>query len=71
MPQGQAERGKRALAMVRQMDKEGFGNCSNIYNCSAVCPKEISASFIARMNRDYMLAAAQEGLSGNDVRSGE
>ena len=71
LPQGQAERGQRVLKMVRQMDAEGFGNCSNVYNCSAVCPKEISASFIARMNRDYMLAAAQEGLSGNDVRSGE
>ena len=45
LPQGQAERGQRAVAMVRQMDKEGFGNCSNVYNCSAVCPKEISASF--------------------------
>ena len=71
LPQGQAERGRRTLAMVRQMDHEGFGNCSNVYNCSAVCPKEISASFIARMNRDYMLASVQDGLSGNDVRSGE
>ncbi len=57
--------------MVRQMDAEGFGNCSNVYNCSAVCPKEISASFIARMNRDYLLASVQESLSNNPVRSGE
>ena len=57
--------------MVRQMDHEGFGNCSNVYNCSAVCPKEISASFIARMNRDYALASLQEGLSNTEVRSGE
>ncbi len=71
LPQGQAERGQRALAMVRQMDAEGFGNCSNVYNCSAVCPKEISASFIARMNRDYMLAHLQESMSNNPVRSGE
>ena len=71
LPQGQAERGQRSLAMVRQMDAEGFGNCSNVYNCSAVCPKEISASFIARMNRDYMLASVQESLSNNPVRSGE
>ena len=63
--------GRGALAMVRQMDAEGFGNCSNVYNCSAVCPKEISASFIARMNRDYMLASLQEGMSNNPVRSGE
>ena len=72
LPQGQAERGQTgAERWCVQMDEQGFGNCSNVYNCSAVCPKEISASFIARMNRDYMLAAAQEGLSGNDVRSGE
>jgi succinate dehydrogenase / fumarate reductase iron-sulfur subunit len=53
------------------MDKEGFGNCSNVYNCAAVCPKEISASFIARMNRDYMLASLQGSLSANPVRDGE
>jgi succinate dehydrogenase / fumarate reductase iron-sulfur subunit len=70
LPQGQPERGQRTLAMVRAMDKEGFGNCSNVYNCSAVCPKEISSSFIARMNREYMLASLQEGLSANPVRGG-
>ena len=68
LPQGQAERGQRVLKMVRAMDAEGFGNCSNVYNCSAVCPKEISASFIARMNRDYALAALQESVSNNPVR---
>ena len=71
LPQGQAERGQRALAMVRQMDLEGFGNCSNVYNCSAVCPKEISASFIARMNREYMLSGLTAGLSNNPTRGGE
>ncbi len=57
LPQGQAERHKRVKAMVAQMDKEGFGNCTNTYACEAECPKEISVSNIARMNRDY--AAAQ------------
>ncbi len=53
LPQGKAEKDRRALAMVRQMDKEGFGGCTVTSSCEAVCPKEISISFIARMNRDY------------------
>jgi succinate dehydrogenase / fumarate reductase iron-sulfur subunit len=53
LPQGRAERTRRVLNMVRQMDAEGFGNCTNIYECEAVCPAEISASFIAKMNREY------------------
>ena len=53
LPQGQPERQKRALSMLRQMDKEGFGNCTNHYECEAACPKEISVDHIARMNRDY------------------
>jgi succinate dehydrogenase / fumarate reductase iron-sulfur subunit len=56
MPQGQPERGKRVLAMVQAMDEAGFGNCTNQYECSAVCPKLISHDFIARMNRDYLAA---------------
>ena len=56
MPQGQPERDKRVLAMVQTMDEAGFGNCTNQYECSAVCPKLISHDFIARMNRDYMTA---------------
>jgi succinate dehydrogenase / fumarate reductase iron-sulfur subunit len=56
LPQGQAERDRRALAMVKQMDAEGFGNCTVTGSCEAVCPKEINLSFIARMNRDYALA---------------
>ena len=56
LPQGQPERDKRVLAMVRQMDAEGFGNCSNEGECEAVCPKEISISNIARMNRDFLKA---------------
>jgi succinate dehydrogenase / fumarate reductase iron-sulfur subunit len=56
MPQGQPERSKRVLAMVQTMDEAGFGNCTNQYECSAVCPKLISHDFIARMNRDYLAA---------------
>ena len=63
LPQGQPERHERVLNMVRQMDAEGFGNCSNTYECEAVCPAEISASFIARMNREYGLAALKTKIS--------
>jgi len=56
LPQGQPERDKRVLAMVATMDELGFGNCTNQYECSAVCPKLISHDFIARMNRDYLKA---------------
>jgi len=57
LPQGQPERDRRVLNMVKQMDDEGFGNCTNTGSCEAVCPKEISLDFIARMNRDYAKAA--------------
>ena len=60
LPQGQPERHKRVLAMVRQMDSEGFGNCTNQYECEAACPKEISVDHIARMNRDYGVAVLAE-----------
>lgn len=63
LPQGQPEREKRALAMVRQMDDEGFGNCTNQYECEAACPKEISADHIARLNRDYSKAVLTEQLT--------
>jgi succinate dehydrogenase / fumarate reductase iron-sulfur subunit len=43
--------------MVEQMDKEGFGNCTNYYECEAACPKEISVDFIAKMNREYLAAS--------------
>jgi succinate dehydrogenase / fumarate reductase iron-sulfur subunit len=59
LPQGQPEREKRVLAMVSQMDAEGFGNCSNHYECEAACPKGISVQHIALMNRDYAVAAAK------------
>lgn len=60
LPQGQPEREKRVLAMVAQMDAEGFGNCTNQYECEAACPKEISVDHIARMNRDYGKAILAE-----------
>lgn len=53
LPQGKVESGDRALKMVAQMDKEGFGNCTNTGACEAECPKGISLSNIARMNRVY------------------
>ena len=56
LPQGRVEQDRRAARMVEQMDKEGFGNCTVTGSCEAVCPKEISLSFIARMNRDYGVA---------------
>jgi succinate dehydrogenase / fumarate reductase iron-sulfur subunit len=62
LPQGQPERDKRVLAMVRQMDAEGFGNCTNQYECEAACPKEISVDHIARMNRDFAAALLKEQL---------
>jgi succinate dehydrogenase / fumarate reductase, iron-sulfur subunit len=64
LPQGQPERDKRAVAMVEQMDEEGFGNCTNIGACEAECPKEIKLTNIARMNRDYigaMLSSDEKG----------
>jgi len=57
LPQGQPERAKRARDMVAQMDAEGFGACSNHYECEAVCPKEIPVSFISEMNRDFLKAS--------------
>ena len=54
LPQGKVESDQRVLNMVAQMDKEGFGNCTNTGACEAECPKEISIEHIARMNRDYV-----------------
>ncbi len=56
LPQGQTERKRRVLRMVAQMDKEGFGGCTNQYECEAVCPKGISVAGIALMNRDFLKA---------------
>ena len=57
LPQGQPERDTRAIAMVAQAAAEGFGSCTNIGECEAVCPKEIKLEVIARMNRDFIRAA--------------
>lgn len=59
LPQGQAERGRRALAMIDQMDTEGFGACSNHGECEAVCPKKISILHIAKMRREYVKGALE------------
>ena len=58
LPQGQPERDRRVIAMVDQMDAEGFGACSNHGECEAACPKEIPIDFIARLNRNYLRASA-------------
>ena len=63
LPQGQADRGRRVLGMVRKMDELRFGNCTNHYECEAVCPAEISATFISRLNREYMAAATADALA--------
>lgn len=57
LPQGQPERHSRTLAMVAQQDAEGFGGCTNLGECSAVCPKEISQDFIAMLNRELIAAS--------------
>ena len=59
LPQGKVEKDRRVLAMVNQMDKEGFGNCTVTGSCEAACPKEISLDFISRMNRDYAAAVVK------------
>jgi succinate dehydrogenase / fumarate reductase iron-sulfur subunit len=64
LPQGKVEAGRRVLSMVKQHDDEGFGACTNQYECEAACPKEISVDNIAKLNREYvkaMLTAPAEG----------
>ncbi len=60
LPQGKVEAGERVLNMVEQMDIEGFGNCTNTGACEVECPKNISLSNIARMNREYLKASLVE-----------
>src|SRR5256886_5033588 len=55
LPQGNPERASRVLKMVSAMDAEGFGNCTNTYECEGGCPAEVSASFIAKLNREYAI----------------
>ncbi len=68
LPQGEPECSRRVLAMVQAMDKEGFGNCTNESECEAACPKEISVSNIARLNREFLRASlcAVEGKAGGE-----
>ncbi len=61
LPQGQVEADRRATAMVEQMDIEGFGNCTNQYECQAVCPKEIKVDAIARLNRAFSRSTVKNG----------
>ena len=62
LPQGQPERQQRVLQMVRKMDEEGFGNCSNHYECEAVCPANIPISVIGQLNRDYPAALVKDSV---------
>lgn len=57
LPQGNAERAERVINMVAQMDKEGFGHCTNTNECEAACPAEVSVDNIARLNREYVRAS--------------
>lgn len=59
LPQGKVEAKERAEKMVAKMDELGFGNCSNTYACEAECPKEISVTHIARMNREFLNTKAK------------
>ena len=63
LPQGQAERDRRTLAMVKTMDEAGFGNCTNYGECQAHCPKSITLDVIAKLNRDYLRARVKEFFS--------
>jgi succinate dehydrogenase / fumarate reductase, iron-sulfur subunit len=56
LPQGEVEKDRRVVKMVKAMDDEGFGNCTVMGSCEAVCPKEITLDFISKMNRDYLKA---------------
>ena len=64
LPQGQPERKRRAIQMVEAMDREGFGSCSNVMECQAICPKGISVRFIAELNREFLHAAFTTGEFG-------
>lgn len=69
LPQGQPEKQRRVLQMVEAMDAQGFGNCTNLLECEAACPKEISVRFIGEMNRGYLQASLsfeEAARSGGD-----
>jgi len=70
LPQGQTERFDRAVLMVDAMDNEGFGGCTNIGECEAVCPKEISIDFIGQLNRDLLRGALMGAGQKYGIRHG-
>jgi len=69
VPQGEPERARRADAMMKAMDREGFGSCGNQYECEAVCPKSISVHFIATFNREFLRSTIAEPGPLADTRS--
>lgn len=71
LPQGQAERTRRTVNLVEAMDREGFGACTNHYECMAACPKEIPVRFISDLNRDFIKASAHHGRFGTLPPLGE
>ena len=68
LPQGNPERKTRVTNMVKHMDKEGFGNCGNIHNCEAECPKGISVRYIAKLNSEYLGASMSSETVTEDNR---
>ena len=64
LPQGRTERTERVVAMVSAHDREGFGHCTNIGECEAACPKEISLEFITQLNREYITSALSRVVTG-------
>lgn len=70
LPQGQPERNARVENMLAQVNREAFGNCTNIGECSAVCPKEIPLEVIGRMNHDFLCAVFSERIPNEEARVG-
>ena len=66
LPQGEVEAARRVRAMVEAMDAEGFGNCTNHYECEATCPKGIKATFISRMNRELIKSLVNPPLEAKE-----
>ena len=69
LPQGKVEHKRRVLRMVEAMDREGFGNCTNHYECMAACPKSIPVKFIAKLNREYLRASLAKKPSDHNDRA--
>jgi succinate dehydrogenase / fumarate reductase iron-sulfur subunit len=71
LPQGRVEREQRAQNLVAAMDREGFGNCTNQYECEAVCPKEIPVRVIAEMNREFVRSKARQQPASKKLLGGD